>query len=105
MNSFNVIIEDNGKFVPYDVIPYLYDEYKRKSPKPKTHEELKEFVKKQSMYQWWARCEYEIILQGWPNNTIEEKWDVYKQIMMNIDVITNVLKREIEIQKIKRKPL
>lgn len=100
MNSFNVIIEDNGKFVPYDIIPYLYDKYKEKSPKPKTHEEMVEFVKSNSMYQWWARCEYEIVLQGWPNDKIQEKWDVHKQVMMNLDLITRVLEGEIQNQAI-----
>lgn len=100
MNSFNVIIEDNGKFVPYDVIPYLYDKYKEKSPKPKTYEEMKEFVKSQSMYQWWARCEYEIIISDWPPSGKEEKWDVYKQIEMNLDLITRVLEGEIQNQTV-----
>ena len=99
MNSFNVIIEDNGKFVPYDIIPYLYDRYKNASTKPKTHKEMVEFVKSNSMYQWWSRCEYEIIISDWPPSGKEEKWDVYKQIEMNLDLITRVLEEEIRSNK------
>ena len=99
MNSFNVIIADNGKFVPYDIIPYLYDRYKNASPKPKTHKEMVEFVKSNSMYQWWSRCEYEIIISDWPPSGKEEKWDVYKQIEMNLDLITSVLEKEIRSNK------
>ena len=99
MNSFNVIIEDNGKFVPYDIIPYLYDRYKNAFPKPKTHKEMVEFVKSNSMYQWWSRCEYEIIISDWPPSGKEEKWDVYKQIKMNLDLITRVLEKEIKSNK------
>ena len=47
------------------------------------------------MYQWWSRCEYEMIIKDWPCNTVEEKWDVYKQIMMNVDVVTQIFKANI----------
>lgn len=96
MNSFNVIIEDNGKFIPYDVIPYLYERYKKSKPKPKTHENLKAWIKNESMRQWWSRCEYEIIISDWPPSGKEEKWDVYKQIEMNLDLITSILEKEIK---------
>ena len=43
------------------------------------------------MYQWWSRCEYEIILESWPNTNVNEKWDVHRQVMMNIDIITSML--------------
>ena len=119
MKQFNVINYDiNAKvFKPYDVIPYLVDCYNKKKNKPVTFEQFKEFVKNESMYQWWSRCEYEIILSPWPyivspsesynkerENDVEawkehwkkhldecEKWDVHKQVMMNIDVITNLV--------------
>ena len=42
-------------------------------------------------YQFWSRCEYEIILIDWPCQQKHEKWDVYKQIMMNIDIVTDIL--------------
>ena len=36
-----------------------------------------------------------MIIKDWPCNTIEEKWDVYKQIMMNVDVVTQIFKANI----------
>lgn len=45
---------------------------------------------------WWSRCEYEIILCGWPNSDTKEKQDIYKQIRMNIDIITRLLIENIQ---------
>ena len=58
---------------------------------PVTFDEFKDFVKKESQYQFWSRCEYEIILVDWPCQKTEEKWDVYDQIMMNLDTVTKIL--------------
>lgn len=82
------------EFEPYDVMPYLINEYKDKKKKKKqlnTFDELKEFIKCASIYMYWSRCEYEIILTSWPNKDKQEKIDIHQQIMMNIDVITNIL--------------
>lgn len=88
---FNVLIYDNGIFVPYDIIPYLVKCYNEALHKPKTFKEFKNFVDKESKYQYWSRCEYEIILSNWPNQNCEKKIDVYDQIQMNLDVITKCL--------------
>ena len=91
MKSFNVIIEDNGKFMPYDVMPYLWKKYQEVKDDLEFFDDVKNFVEKESKYQWWARCEYEIILSGWPNQKVKEKWDVYDQIVMNLDIIAEIL--------------
>ena len=120
MKEFNVIVYNvNSKeFVPYNIIPYLVSRYKKiKKDKPKTFDEFKEFVKKESMYQWWSRCEYEIILSPWPYTSSpserydkkgeddveawKEHWkkhldeckkiDVHYQVMINLDVITTLV--------------
>ena len=116
--EFNVLVYNinSKKFESYNVIPYLLSCYEKKEEKPKTFDEFKEFIKRKSQYQWWARCEYEIVLGPWPytaspserydkkgENDIKvwkEHWDkhleeckkidVYLQVMMNIDVITNL---------------
>ena len=116
--EFNVITYNiNSKeFESYNIIPHLLDCYNKKKNKPKTFDEFKEFIKGESMYQWWSRCEYEIILSPWPyttspserydkkgENDIEawkehwkkhlkecEKIDVHDQVMMNLDVITQI---------------
>ena len=95
IKSFNVInFEINsGKFETYDVMPYLVDCYKKekKDKRPTTFDEFKEFVKSKSMYMYWSRCEYEIILSDWPSNKHSKKIDVHWQIMNNIDLVTKVL--------------
>ena len=117
MKTFNVIgYNFNSKeFVPYNIIPYLVSQYKIATHKPKTFDEFKKFVKKESLHQWWARCEYEIVLGPWPytlspserakeEDNVEawkEHWkkhldecqkiDVHSQVMMNLDVITALL--------------
>ncbi len=93
MNAYNVIIFDPNKkeFVPYNIIPYLVECYKESKDKPTTKEQFKEFVKSECQYRFWSRCEYEIILVDWPNQQIENKIDVYDQVIMNLDVIVNIL--------------
>lgn len=103
MKSFNVLIYNfNSKnFEPYDVIPYLESQYKKAKPKPKTYKEFKEFIKKESHYQWWSRCEYEIILNPWPPDDKHPgyKLDVHEQVMMNIEVITTILMKKVLLKK------
>lgn len=93
MKQFNVINYNinRQKFELYDIIPYLVNCYKEEKKKPTTFEEFKQFIERESHHQWWSRCEYEIILVDWPCKQIEEKWDVYDQVMMNLDIITNLV--------------
>lgn len=93
MKKFNVIIYDfnDRKFKPYDIMPYLRRSYYDEDEKPSNFEEFKNFIFRKSTYQWWARCEYEIILTDWPNQKKFEKWDVHEQVKMNIDTITELL--------------
>lgn len=96
---FNVINynPNRDKMEYYDVMPYFrrcYENHTPKRTRPKTFEEFKGFILAKSMYMYWARCEYEIILKDWPNFGISEKWDVHKQVEMNIDVITELLMKE-----------
>lgn len=99
---FNVIVYDfnRDKFIPYDVIPYFvkaYEESKEKDWKktPVTFEEFKKFVKDEGMYQFWGRCQYEVILVDWPNQKTERKIDVWEQIEMNLDIVTKILMEKI----------
>ena len=118
MKQFNVLIEDNGRFIPYDIMPYLkrsfiellkrINEYGEGDywKYPKTYDEIKEWVKESLQYQYGARCEYEIILSPWPSYTNENgeeiikddkcrKIDIYDQCMMNIDLIVRLFIEEI----------
>jgi hypothetical protein len=88
--NFDINTEE---FEKYNIMPYLVDCYnkEKKSNRPVTFDEFKEFVKSNSMYMYWSRCEYEIILSDWPNQKTYKKIDVYWQIMNNIDIVTEVL--------------
>lgn len=97
--KFNVIWLDinTNKMMEYDIIPHLkrcYDA-KKKNERPKIFDEFKSFIIAESRYQWWARCEYEIIISSWPAGKCEEKWDIHDQIMMNIDLITELFMKEV----------
>ncbi len=97
--SYNVITYDFNRryMVHYDIMPYLISCYESvtKAEHPKTFEEFKQFIIDESRYQWWSRCEYEVIISSWLGQQVEEKWDVHKQVMMNIDVVTKVFMENI----------
>lgn len=100
IKSYNVICwdfnRDNIEY--YDVMPYLINTYredsKRKTPvflkNRETREGYKEFILAASRYQFWSRTQYEVILTGWPKQKNELKIDVFDQISMNIEAITDV---------------
>lgn len=108
-NTFNVFVWDfNSDMIePYDVLPHFREEYRNLAKKPnsnwrkcpKTFEEFKEFVKEESIYKFWGRCEYEMIVHGWPVKKNTHKIDVHEQIMANIDVISRILWDEINNKK------
>lgn len=115
MEKFNVLLWDfnRDELVHYDVLPYLRDRYedrKKRSEEagknkelskeknllkffrvPETLDEFKEFIIGESRYQFWARCQYEMICHGWPVRKNDHKLDVHEQIMMNIDVIAKIM--------------
>lgn len=97
MKSFYVIIYDPNRecFIPYDVIPYLEKCYYEEKDRPSTLEEFQTFIKRHSMYQWWSRCEYEIILSDWPNRSTDKKIDVHFQVLLNLDTIAEILMKSI----------
>lgn len=90
--EYNVIVYDFNKqtFEPYDIFPYLRDCYIKLSKKPRTFDNFKIFIEKECQYQFWSRCEYEIILSDWPNKKKEIKIDVFNQITMNLNAITKL---------------
>lgn len=95
MNEFNVMIFDftTKEVKPYDIIPYLAKCYQDEIDKPKTFDDFKQFVLNKGRYQWWARCEYEMVVTSFPE-TKYLKIDVFDQIKMNLRLITNILMKE-----------
>lgn len=98
MKQFNVIIYDinREKFEPYNVMNFFVNEYNKDKENLKTFDEFKKFVESKSKWRFWSRCEYEIILSDWPPSGVEEKWDIYRQIMMNIDIVTEILMENVK---------
>jgi hypothetical protein len=92
MKEFNVCIYNinTNKFIKYDVMPYFINCWKKHNQKNYTREYIKEFIIGKSMYMYWSRCEWEIIISDWPNQQVQKKVDVHQQIMMNIEVITDL---------------
>ena len=95
---YNVIIYDPNRriFKPYDVIPYFIDCYNYATKKPNSFKEFREFVKREGMYMYWGRCQYEIILTDWPCQAKQEKWDVWDQIDMNLDTVVKILMEKVK---------
>lgn len=109
MKAFNVIWWDFNKKEPeaYDIMPYLLNEYEHKSrkyrPKITDRSAMIKFVRQYALYQWWGRCEYEIVIRNWPTQDLQVKWDIHKQIMMNLDIIVDILIENIkELNKSRR---
>lgn len=99
MKPFNAIIYNFNKreFEYYDIMPYLVYRYKESREKPKTHDDFVKFVDEWCMYQFWSRCEYELVLTPWPSNPdVEKKVDVYWQIKPNIDVVADLLEQNVK---------
>lgn len=99
---FNVIWYDinKNKFEPYNVLPHFINSYNKVKNKRKSEskESFKQWVLAESMYHFWSRCEYEILLSDWPSQTTTEKWDIHAQIVMNIDTIVGILSEKFKIK-------
>ena len=98
----------------YDVMPYLVSAWKEDKARkhkiwfkssdddtkePTTVEEWKKAILAASRYQFWARCEYEIIISEWPTEKHRVKLDVFDQINANIDVITKLFMEYVSSKK------
>lgn len=44
-----------------------------------------EKLKRKTMYCFWSKCQYKIILSSWTGRANNIKIDIYDQIMMNFD--------------------
>ena len=101
--SFYVLNWDfnSDKLVHYDILPYFRECYKKlsKAKRPVSINEWKEFIKSNGRYRYWARCEYEIIITGWPQQNRKVKVDVWRQIEMNINIIVDILMEEFNSNK------
>lgn len=102
--EWNVLYEDfnNKKIKTYnifnnDFIKELHNKFKKKEIKSLS--ELKNFIKKWAMYHYWSRCEWEICVGGlfskYPDEF--EKIDIYTQIEINLDRITDYVNIKLKL--------
>ena len=70
-----------------DDLVKIYKKYKTNK------EEFLDEIDKSLMYNYWSKCEWEIILSSWPprEDFNQEKIDVYNQIMINWDVFSEYI--------------
>ena len=92
---FKVIVDNvnTKKFEFYDVMPYFIRCYEdtKKVNRPKTYEEFKSFIERWSMYMYWSRCQYELVLKPLVGHDNEQKADVHWQLMHNLELVTSIL--------------
>lgn len=62
---------------------------------PETIEDFKIFVDYYAFGMYWARCEYEVIVTGWPVSKNDYKLDVYEQVKMNLDIVAQILRENL----------
>lgn len=56
---------------------------------------LEERLRSECMYYFWSHCEYEVVIQGWPNKDTEKKIDVYEQLEANWNIFKEIALKEI----------
>lgn len=86
------------EIVLVNVMEYIEPEIKNWRTKNKrnkiiwTIDEFAEKLKRECMYRFWSKCEYEIILDGWPSGKDfkQLKIDVWDQIEINWDKFLNM---------------
>lgn len=67
----------------------FWDEKKRLTKY--TPDELIEIeLRRKCMYYFWAKCEYEVIVTGWPDTKTERKIDIYDQLDANWETFKNM---------------
>lgn len=96
---WNVYVDDfNAKEIgTYDIMQNSrFVEDARKAIKEcETRDEFAERIRRDLMYYFWSKCEWEIILSDWPpSGQVEKKIDVFDQVMLNFDVFVDYLWEE-----------
>ena len=90
--KWNVWIWDfnHDRLEQYDVVPMLLRELKslRKEDFPMDKKSMDKELKTWARYHFWSKCEYEMIVHGWPVKKNYEKIDVYNQLMLNWDTFS-----------------
>ena len=78
-----------NQIINYNVMIGLAEILHKKIKKKEVYDKnsLKEFLKREFMYRYWSKCEYEILVSGLLNKSEKEKIDIWRQLEMNLDNI------------------
>ena len=63
-----------------------------------TYPEFRGHIRSVLMYYFWAKCEWEVVVSGWPDGR-GVKIDVFEQMMLNFDRFIDYLYSEISRKK------
>lgn len=116
LKKFNVLTFSNGKIRAYDVLPYFRDSWKEKynkeekekiktaKYKTKRMQLFKEWVIGRSMYMFWSRCEWEMLIGSWPygSKRINDQMKEFMSEDRNLDdyhdsiVLDNIITADME---------
>lgn len=116
LKKFNVLTFSNGKIRVYDVLPYFRDSWKEKynkeekekikaaKYKTKRMQLFKEWVIGRSMYMFWSRCEWEMLIGSWPygSKRINDQMKEFMSEDRNLDdyhdsiVLDNIITADME---------
>lgn len=97
MLEWYVYLADINKkeIIKYNVFKHysFYEDLKINIKNNKNKKDFIDRLRKDSMYYFWAKSEYEIILWSWPewDKFKKEKIDVYSQLMLNWDKFVNYI--------------
>ncbi len=90
--SWQVLIHDFNahKIIPYDILTHREFLIKRFKKQCETKEAFAEVLRRDLMYQYWSRCEYEMLLYVENNRVYLIPW-VGKLIGDKLDITENTL--------------
>lgn len=102
---WNVLRFDSNqqKIVDYNIFGsrFVMELHKEVTKKHITNlKELKEYIKHWAIYHYMSKCEFEIAVGGlfFKDEAQLEKIDIYRQIYMNLDRITEYVNKELDIE-------
>lgn len=102
--TWNVLCKNNSKIDSYNILGYSFAEELAKDIKKYKIEnriQLKDHLKKEFMYRYWSKAEFEIMVGGLHSKYPEEfkKIDIWHQIKMNFDHIIDYIILKMDLFK------
>lgn len=88
----------------FDHYTFLEDCRKNAKKNGEDKNAFAEQLRRDLMYSYWSKCEWEIVIDHWPHTDrcMEEKVDVYDQVRLNWDLFVEYVWQH--IGELKKKP-